>query len=82
MLTGIQAPKKAKPKKPTSSANAAATAASMNTPSSWKECLGAPVLTQAVWQLIVSNQPQLPLWFPSSWSWGRRGEGGVTSGAR
>jgi len=45
----------------------------MNTPSAWKECLSASVLTQAVWQQIVSNEknkkkkkkkrPQLPLWF-------------------
>ncbi|KAI5847580.1 fungal-specific transcription factor domain-containing protein [Tricharina praecox] len=65
----VEAPKKAKPKKPTSSANAAATAASMNTPSSWKECLGAPVLTQAVWQLIfdafqLHHSPVLPFLHP------------------
>ncbi|KAF8545218.1 fungal-specific transcription factor domain-containing protein [Trichophaea hybrida] len=64
-----EAPKKAKQKKPGTNLSATATAASMNTPLYWMECLGQSVLTQGVWQMIfeafqLHHSPTLPFLHP------------------
>lgn len=67
--THIPPPKKSKAKKPAANSTAVATAAILNTPAMWKECLGASVLTQNVWQLLFEtfqhhHSPMLPFLHP------------------